>query len=323
MFLGKRIEGCKPGNATTTLEPKIPNAVYDPLAQVYQVRIQANKCPHIRVSIFDTQVEALLDSGAGISILNSLEIIDKYRLKIQPAAIRVSTADGSNYGCLGFVNLPFTFKNTTRVIPTIVVPEISRQLILGADFWEAFGIKPMIDLGQGPESLETVEQNDEETICFTIEPSEEMPALEEPEEDDTLDIPVYEGPTDSVPDPDSVETEHILSTEQRRQLTEVIREFELTSTGKLGRTHLIEHEIVLKEGTKPRNPPMYRCSPYVQQAINAEVERFKSLDAIEECYSEWTNPLVPVMKKNGKVRVCLDSRKINKLMMKPTKRLIH
>ncbi|XP_039435333.1 uncharacterized protein LOC120417379 [Culex pipiens pallens] len=277
---------------------------------------KANKCPHIRVNIFDTQIDALLDSGAGVSILNSLDIIDRYRLKIQPAAIRVSTADGSNYGCLGFVNLPFTFKNTTRVIPTIVVPEISRKLILGADFWEAFGIKPMIDLGQGPESVEMVEQDDDALLCFTIEPSETTPTLEDPEEDDTLDIPVYEGPTESVPDPDAIETEHILTSEQRRQLSEVIREFELTSTGKLGRTHLIEHEIVLKEGAKPRNPPMYRCSPYVQQAINAEVERFKKLDAIEECYSEWTNPLVPVPKKNGKVRVCLDSRKINKLTVK-------
>lgn len=94
--------------------------------------------------------------------------------------------------------------------------------------------------------------------------------------------------------------------------------FELTSTGKLGRTHLIQHEITLKEGAVPRNPPMYKCSPYIQEAINAEVERFKKLDAIEECYSEWTNPLVPVMKKNGKVRVCLDSRKINKLTVKDT-----
>ncbi|XP_038121568.1 uncharacterized protein LOC119770554 [Culex quinquefasciatus] len=286
------------------------------ITNFYQVKIQANKCPHIRVNIFDTQVDALLDSGAGISILNSLDIIDQYRLKIQPAAIRVSTADGSNYGCLGFVNLPFTFKNTTRVIPTIVVPEISRKLILGADFWEAFGIKPMIDLGQGPESVEMVEQDDDALLCFTIEPSETTLTLEEPEEEDTLDIPVYEGPTESVPDPDAIETEHVLTTEQRRQLSEVIRAFELTSTGKLGRTHLIEHEIVLKEGAKPRNPPMYRCSPYVQQAINAEVERFKKLDAIEECYSEWTNPLVPVPKKNGKVRVCLDSRKINKLTVK-------
>lgn len=268
------------------------------------------------MKVFDSEMEALLDSGAGISVLNSLDIVRRYGFKIQPASIRVTTADGSNYGCLGYVNIPFTYKNVTKVVPTIVVPEISRQLILGADFWDSFGIKPMIDLGHGPEELEIAPQKDESLLCFTIEPSDEIPKIVDPEEDETLDIPVYEGPTDAIPDPDSIETEHDLSPVQRSQLLEVIRDFELTASGKLGRTHLIEHEIVLKEGAKPRNPPMYKCSPYVQEAVNKEVARFKELDAIEECFSEWTNPLVPVPKKNGKLRVCLDSRKINKLTVK-------
>lgn len=258
----------------------------------------------------------MLDSGAGISILNSMELIEKFGLKLQPAAIRVATADGSNYACRGLVNMPFTYKGVTKVIPTIVVPEISRDIILGADFWDAFGIKPMIDMGKGPEYLETVPNRKNESMCFTIEPTDQVPETKEEEEDDTLDIPVFEGPTEAAPDPESVETEHELSADEREQLLKVIKGFELTSTGKLGRTHLIEHEIVLKEGATPRNPAMYKCSPYMQEAIRKEVERFKSLDAIEECYSEWTNPLVPVPKKNGKVRVCLDSRKINKLTVK-------
>ncbi|XP_062556949.1 uncharacterized protein LOC134221780 [Armigeres subalbatus] len=285
-------------------------------AEVYHIKIRVGKCPHIRVKIFDTDWEALLDSGAGISVLNSREVVDRYGLKLQPASIRVSTADGSNYRCLGYVNIPFTFKNMTKVIPTIVVPEISRQLILGADFWEAFGIRPMIDLGNGPETLEITAPSDSEAICYTIEPSNQLPTIEHEESDETLDIPVYEGPTETAADPENIETEHALTDGQRAQLIDVIKKFELTSEGKLGRTHLIEHEIVLKDGVKPRNPPMYKCSPYIQEAINAEVERFKQLDAIEECYSEWTNPLVPVRKKNGKVRVCLDSRKINKLTVK-------
>ncbi|XP_062537882.1 uncharacterized protein LOC134206209 [Armigeres subalbatus] len=284
--------------------------------EVYHIKIRISRCPHIRVKVLDYETEALLDSGAGISILNSMELIERFRLKLQPAAIRVATADGSNYACQGFVNIPFTYKDVTKVIPTIVVPEISRKIILGADFWEAFGIKPMIDLGNGPETLETVSHGTNESICFTLEPTSQVPDSAKEEEDETLDIPVFEGPTETMPDPESIETEHELSAEERQQLMTVIKGFELTSTGKLGRTSLIQHEIILKEGAKPRNPVMYKGSPYMQEAIKKEVERFKALDAIEECYSEWTNPLVPVPKKNGKVRVCLDSRKINKLTVK-------
>ncbi|XP_053691542.1 uncharacterized protein LOC128740057 [Sabethes cyaneus] len=318
----KRLTGWELGSSLIPTKNKIPDSTlnalqFDPLTQVYHIKIQVSKCPHIKIKIFDAEIEALLDSGAGISILNSLDIINRFSLQIQPAAIRVSTADGTNYECLGSLNLPLTYKNVTKVIPIIVVPEISRQLILGADFWDAFNIKPMIDLGCGPEELETVIQNTNTQLCFTVEPGDSNVQIVD-EEDDTLDIPVYEGPTESTPDPDGIETEHNLSAEERRNLIDVIKTFELTSTGVLGRTHLIEHKITLKKGAIPRNPPVYKCSPYVQTAVNAELERFRKLDAIEECQSEWTNPLVPVLKKDGKVRVCLDSRKINKLTIKDT-----
>lgn len=123
------------------------NRLYDPYSQVYHINIRNTTCPQIKVKVFETELEALLDSGAGISILNSLDIVNRYALRIQPASIRVTTADGSAYGCLGYVNVPYSFKGVTKVVPTLVVPEISRHLILGADFWKTFGIKPMIDSG--------------------------------------------------------------------------------------------------------------------------------------------------------------------------------
>ena len=101
--------------------------MYDPFLQVYHIKLRYSKCPHIKVKVFDIEVEALLDSGAGISVLNSLDLVERHGLKIQPASIRVSTADGTRYEYLGFLNIPFTFKGVTRVIPTIVVPEISRK----------------------------------------------------------------------------------------------------------------------------------------------------------------------------------------------------
>ncbi|XP_065084670.1 intraflagellar transport protein 56 [Ochlerotatus camptorhynchus] len=120
----------------------------------------------------------------------------------------------------------------------------------------------------------------EQQNTSTYQGNQQPNQREQQSEEDTLEIPVYEGPTDSTPDLDSIETEHNLMEDQRRELSNVVRHFELTCVGKLGRTSLIEHEIVLKEGAKPRNPPMYKCSPYVQQAINDEIlSRTKSESA--------------------------------------------
>lgn len=259
-------------------------------------------------------MEALLDSGAGVSVINSPELAELYGLRILPASVRVSTADGTEYKCLGYLNIPFSYKGITKVVPTIIVPQISRSLILGADFWESFGIKPMIDVGNGPEKIETLDASDRAHIVFNIEPTTELPKVDEKEPDETLDIPAFDVPPEPVPD--NIETEHELSESDRQKLIETIKLFEFTAPGKLGRTDLIQHEIILKEDAKPRNQPVYKCSPFIQKEIDDEIERFKQLDAIEECFSEWTNPLVPVRKSNGKIRVCLDSRRINAMTVK-------
>lgn len=216
--------------------------------------------------VFETEIDALLDSGAGISVINSSDIAELYGLKILPAAVRVSTADGTEYKCSGYLNIPYTFKGITRVVPTIIVPQISRTLILGADFWESFRILPMIDVGNGPERIETLQVLKEPYICFNIEPTGELPRVEDKEPDETLDIPTFDEPNEPIPE--EIETEHKLSESERCSLIETIKKFEFTSPGKLGRTDLIEHEIVLKDDAKPRNQPVYKCSPFIQKEID-------------------------------------------------------
>lgn len=116
--------------------------------------------------------------------------------------------------------------------------------------------------------------------------------------------------------PESVETEHTLTVEERKELVDVIRTFACTTDKVLGRTSLIQHEINLKDNVKPSRQPSYRCSPAIQMEMDREIERYKKIDAIEECASEWASPLVPVRKSNGKLRVYLDSRRVNALTKK-------
>lgn len=67
--------------------------------------------------------------GAGVTIINSANLIDKLGLKILKCNIRIKTADNTEYTCLGYVNIPYTYGSRTCVVPTIVVPEITKPLI--------------------------------------------------------------------------------------------------------------------------------------------------------------------------------------------------
>jgi len=48
-----------------------------------------------------------------------------------------------------------------------------------------------------------------------------------------------------------------------------------------------------------------------QEAVNKEVEKMLNMGIIERLRSPYSIPIVPVFKKNGEVRLCLDASKIN------------
>ena len=52
-----------------------------------------------------------------------------------------------------------------------------------------------------------------------------------------------------------------------------------------------------------------------KEAVRTEINRLINEDIIEYSHSPYTNPIVAVPKKNGKVRICLDAREINKIII--------
>lgn len=90
--------------------------------------------------MLNEELEGLADTGANVSITNSVGLIDKLGLQILPVPLKIATADGTAYRCLGYVNMPFSLGSVTHVIPTLVVPELKKMLVLGVDFLDKFGI---------------------------------------------------------------------------------------------------------------------------------------------------------------------------------------
>ena len=68
--VGKLKRECDKGNASIPPTGKVPNPTpyEDPFLKVCEVKIYTGSCPHVKVKIFDRELDALLDSGATVSV---------------------------------------------------------------------------------------------------------------------------------------------------------------------------------------------------------------------------------------------------------------
>lgn len=144
--------------------------------------------PFVKVQVLDIPLVGLLDSGANRSILGvgSAKLLDSCKLKILNANTDVTTASGQHLEVQGYVNLPISFNGITKIISTLVIPTLKRRLILGTDFWNAFGIVPQVC----HTTVEEVE-NIDESLDLTEDQHEQLEQVK------SLFKPTVEGILDS------------------------------------------------------------------------------------------------------------------------------
>jgi hypothetical protein len=77
---------------------------------------------------------------------------------------------------------------------------------------------------------------------------------------------------------------------------------------------IIEHWLPIKPGFKPYKQPLRKIyKDEVLADVKKEIESLLDANFIRPCrYAEWISNIVPVYKKNGKMRVCIDFRDLNR-----------
>jgi hypothetical protein len=118
--------------------------------------------------------------------------------------------------------------------------------------------------------------------------------------------------------PKYVKLSSSLSKEKRVEYVKLLKEFVDVFSWKYEDlqtydTSIIEHKIPLKDETKPFRQKLRQINPMLLPIMEKEVK--KLLDAkiiIPLRYSEWVANLVPVRKKNGEIRLCVDFRNLNR-----------
>ena len=76
---------------------------------------------------------------------------------------------------------------------------------------------------------------------------------------------------------------------------------------------IVEHRLPLKKGFRPFQQRARQMKPEVQLEVKKEIEKMLAAGFIRPCrYAEWISNVVPVQKKDGRWRVCVDFRDLNR-----------
>ncbi|KAL4083076.1 hypothetical protein QTP88_028406 [Uroleucon formosanum] len=81
-------------------------------------------------------------------------------------------------------------------------------------------------------------------------------------------------------------------------------------SGRVGRTKLIEHDILLKNQTPIALKP-YPYSQVKQSTIDTIIRDMKEQGLVEQSTYPWAAPIVLAKKKDGSPRLCIDYRRLN------------
>jgi len=76
---------------------------------------------------------------------------------------------------------------------------------------------------------------------------------------------------------------------------------------------IVEHRLPIKSRFRPHQQLARRGNPNILPDIKAKITKLIEVKFIRQCrYAEWISNVVPVYKNNGKLRVCIDFRNLNK-----------
>ncbi|GKU89506.1 hypothetical protein SLEP1_g3635 [Rubroshorea leprosula] len=174
-------------------------------------------------------------------------------------------------------------------------------------FNNLFGPANMTD----PKEIEEDNANFDPSHELTQMLSEEKPKLQLNQETETINL-------GSKDDRKEIKINAHLSTEERKELIELLVEFQNVFAWSYKDMSgldpdIVVHAIPLYFGAKPIKQKLRRMRLEVLLKVKEEVQKLQDVNFIEiAMYLEWVANIVPIMKKDGRVRVCVDYRNLNK-----------
>lgn len=107
----------------------------------------------------------------------------------------------------------------------------------------------------------------------------------------------------------------IVSTSEDVNLNRIMQNYQHLFN-RIGKTNVLRHSIILTENVKPFQIQQFRIPDAIIEDVDIAIKKLLSDGIIEESMSDWRNPIVPIRKKDGSIRVAVDFRQLNKITKK-------
>ena len=82
-------------------------------------------------------------------------------------------------------------------------------------------------------------------------------------------------------------------------------------TDKPGMTNVVKMDIGLEPGTKVKSQVSYRLPDRLKEGMKRQLDDLIESDIVKNSESTWVSPLVPVAKPDGRIRLCVNFRRLN------------
>ena len=131
------------------------------------------------------------------------------------------------------------------------------------------------------------------------------------DDEDFGKIEVY--PTESTDfevDLHKVDLKH-LEPKMADELKSIIIKHQKIFSNSPGHCNLLEHEINLIEGFKPKPLKQYRIPESLRDEVNKQVDKLLADGKVVHSNSEFAHPIIAVSKPDGSIRLCTDLRMVN------------
>lgn len=109
---------------------------------------------------------------------------------------------------------------------------------------------------------------------------------------------------------------------QKNQLTEILQKhsstfaWEYTDMIRIDPKTCIKH-VYIEQNARLVRQPQWRMNPNLKEIVKEELQKLLNANFIYPISnSQWGSPIVIVPKKDGKSRVCIDYRELNKATLK-------
>jgi len=260
----------------------------------------ASISPYIKCEIEGEEMLLLVDTGATISVLTK-EVIDVITRKnpripqLPVTGIQISNAVGKRI-CKVSKQIFCECKIGDIYLQTnfVQVEGLNEQGILGADLLNKYSAQIKFDR----QTIQFSVNNVPLTIPF---------ANREPKiiKEHLLNVEISENTDDD---------QIVLSDQESNTFISLLNRYEHIFSDKPGKITDFQCQIRVKPGDpiyqRPYPIPVSRIPK-----VDAEIQRMLDLQIIEKSTSPWSSPIVCIEKKNGDIRLCLDARKINTVII--------